>query len=119
MTPALNEYLTQDLPKLLAATTFDVGETVRLQLVVPGHIELRTHYELTKQGVTATPGLGEVSSHVTLAIQLPELEQLRQGSLDLNEALVLGRIQLFGDAATAQRLGRMLSGSNVWGGASR
>ncbi len=112
----LNEFLSQELPAFLAAVKYDFEQpVVVLQVVVPGHRELRTHYQLTAQGVTARSDLSEVAPDVTLAIQLPELEQLRSHSLNLREAIVLGRIQLFGDPHVAQRLGRLLSGSNLWG----
>jgi hypothetical protein len=114
--PELNAFLSQELPTLLAGVKYEFTKpVVVLLVVVPGHRGLRTHYEMTADGVTAKSDLSEVAPDVTLAIQLPELEQLRSRSLNVQEAMVLGRIQLFGDPAIAARLGRLLSGSSLWG----
>jgi hypothetical protein len=76
---------------------------VVLQVLVPGQVGLRTHYVVGAEGVEVRPGFA-ASPEVTLSVQLPELEQLARGGLKLEEAVLLRRIQLFGNAETAQRL---------------
>ena len=118
--PELGDFLTNELPALLASVKYDFEQPlITVQLVVPGHTELRTFYELTANGVTVKPGLAETAPNVTLSMQVPELEALRSRSLDIQEAMILGRVQLFGDPSIAQRLGRLLSGSSVWGAPAR
>jgi hypothetical protein len=110
----LSQFLTHDFPQRLALAKFK--EPMRLQLLVPGHTELRTHYELKADGVSWSAGLADAGAQVTVAIQMPELQALVDGTLDATEALGLGRIQVFGDEGASTELGRMLATNALWEG---
>ena len=102
-----SRYLTESLPVLLfkALGASDGGWV--LQVLVPGQVALRTHYVVGKDGVEVRSGFA-ASPQVTLSLQLPELEQLARGGLKLEEALLLRRIQVFGDARRAEQISRSL-----------
>jgi hypothetical protein len=112
MQNAIHHYLRHDFPKRLAAARFK--HPLRLQILVPGQRELRTYYELTSERVTWSEGLAEAGAQLTLAIQLPELSALAEGTLDVSEALTLGRIQVFGEETAARELGSLLSTDGLW-----
>ena len=104
------QFLLKELPAIFALRSRTLAQPVTLQLLVPGHIELRTHYKISAQSTTSTVGLSPVSTDVSLTIGLPELVQLKRGSLNWSEAIGLGRVQVFGGAGAAYLLGRLFEG---------
>ncbi len=103
------QFLREDLPTVLAATAPRAGDVFTLQILVPGHADYRSHYEVSARGVSMRPGLAHAPD-VTLSIQLPELEQLSRGTLQIAEALLLNHVQLMGDRARAKDIADSLAG---------
>ncbi len=80
-----------------------------LQLLVPGRTDCRTFVELSPEGLTVKAGFAP-KPDVTLSVQLPELAQLAARTLNLQEAIGLGRVKLYGDPKSVQLLGAALTG---------
>lgn len=107
------QFLLLDLPHALAPLRAAAPLTV--QFLVPGVAECRAHYVISEQNVATAAGLGH-RPDVTVSLQLPELEALSQGRLNVQEAMTLNHVQLFGDQAKASLIAEQLAGAgSLWG----
>lgn len=105
------QFLLTELPTLLTRATLTHSQPMTLQVLVPGHKELRTHYALSAKATTSGQGLLASEPDVSLSIGLPELEALQRGALNWSEAVGLGRVQVFGEAGAAERLAQLFEGA--------
>ncbi|MBK7860797.1 MAG: hypothetical protein IPJ65_19785 [Archangiaceae bacterium] len=109
------EYLVSSFPVSLAPLASPELGALTLQVLVPGASDCRIHYRIAPEGIETHAGLAN-RPDVTLSLQLPELEALSRGRLDVGEAVALNHVQLFGDKAKAALISKRLEARGaVWG----